>query len=158
MFTVSIFFVKIEICIYYQPILNKHILLQTMLSNSELDILKKAEKVLEKKRKIDNENEKMEFDNKKRKMFDDELDKLIGKKQKYLDEIENVDKHIEKYKQMYLKATNNAVTQVDKEIEKLGKYVGQCLHKEKKMCRYPNFECYDGFEEYYVCSLCKIKL
>lgn len=129
-----------------------------MLSNSDIDILKKANKILEKKRKIEEDNEKTEFDNKKRKMFDNELDKLMAKKQKYLDEIANVDEHVEKYKQMYLKATNGSIAQVNKEIEKMGKYVGQCLHKNKQMCRYPNFECYDGFEEYYICSLCKTKL
>jgi hypothetical protein len=129
-----------------------------MLSPEESDILEKADKILKKKRRQKEENDQILFENKKRKIYGEEMNKLLDKKQKLLNEIENVDKHLEEYKQVYLRGTRNAIFQVEKEIEKMGKYTGQCLHKEKEIARKKNFDCYDGVEEYYVCKLCRIRL
>lgn len=129
-----------------------------MLTKSELDILKRAAHIKKKKMKIEEENEKNEFDNKKRKVFENEKDKLLKKKQNLLNEIDNIDKAMEKYKIVTLKGIKHNITKIDQELKILGEYTGQCLHIKKEMQRRPNFAWYDGCEEYYICSLCKIEL
>lgn len=103
-----------------------------MLTDSELDILEKANCILKKKRKIKKENKKNEFDNKKRKVFEDEIDKLLEKKQKFLNEIDNIDKEMEEYKIMTLEGIKYSISKIDQELKNLGEYTGQCLHKKKK--------------------------
>jgi hypothetical protein len=85
-----------------------------MFTENELDILEQANVILDKKRKLEKENNKINLDNKKRKIYDDELKKLDKKKQKFLNKITNINEHLEEYKKVYLKKVKNEIYKVDK--------------------------------------------
>lgn len=103
-----------------------------MLSEEENEALENAKRIVEnltnKKKRLEEENIAMKLENKKREVYDKKMRELTNKVEFYKNKLENVDNEADEYKLDLIESYEREIRCLNKVIETIGEYRGQCWH------------------------------